>query len=66
MKKIEKRLDHIEHILKVILCCVLVPKNGPNWEFYHELFKRVVKKQIENNQTDEPNLATMVQDIIDD
>lgn len=37
-KQLHKRIDELEQTLRIILCCVLLPKDGPNWGYYEHLF----------------------------
>lgn len=39
IKDIKNTLKSIDNSLKVILTCVLLPKDGPNWDFYESLFR---------------------------
>jgi len=39
LDELNEKLSSIDRSLKVILCCTLLPKDGPNWDFYESLFR---------------------------
>jgi hypothetical protein len=39
LDNMRKQLDRIERNQRVILCCALMPKDGPNWGFFEQLFR---------------------------
>ena len=43
LAEINNNLKSIDNSLKVILCCTLLPKDGPNWAFYESLFESAEK-----------------------
>lgn len=43
IQDIKQQLDSIENTLKTILCVSLLPKDGPNWDYYEKLFTTAEK-----------------------
>ena len=59
LTEINDNLKSINHSLRVILCCSLLPKDGPNWKYYEDLFRSA------EIMIDEPgSLSKMVEDIL--
>ncbi len=61
-EQLNKRIDTLEETLQVILCCVLLPKDGPNWDYFEHLFRHA-EKMVSASHSGLP-LAQVVEKIL--